>query len=87
MKNAIEIDGRKATVVFDPEIRMFRGEFVELAGSADFYATHVDQLLAEGRQSLDVFLAICAEKGIEPFRTSTSPKSYPPRAVNNSALH
>jgi len=68
MKNVIEIDGHRAVVTFDPEIRMFRGEFIGLNGGADFFADDVDGLYREGRISLKVFLDMCAEKGINPFR-------------------
>ena len=68
MKNVIEIDGQRAVVSFDPELRMFRGEFLGLTGGADFYAADVDRLFEEGLQSLKVFLEMCSEKGIEPFR-------------------
>jgi predicted HicB family RNase H-like nuclease len=30
VKNVIEIDGHKAVVAFDPELRMLRGEFLGL---------------------------------------------------------
>ena len=36
MKNVMEINGVKAVIAFDPEINMFRGEFVGLNGGADF---------------------------------------------------
>ncbi|MDX8524928.1 type II toxin-antitoxin system HicB family antitoxin [Mesorhizobium sp. MSK_1335] len=65
MKNIIEIDGHKTSVSFDPEIGMLRGEFQGLTGGADFYAQNVEQLYAEGAKSLEIFLAICREKGIE----------------------
>ena len=68
MKNVIEIDGQKAVIAYDPDIRMFRGSFLGLAGGADFYADSVEGLEAEGRTSLAVFLEACAEEGIEPFR-------------------
>lgn len=68
MKNVIEVDGHKALVSYDPEIRMMRGEFLELNGGADFYAADVARLEAEGRVSLNVFLDMCAEKNIEPMR-------------------
>ena len=68
MKNVIEIDGHRAVVAFDPEIRMFRGEFLGLNGGADFLAEDVEGLFREGRISLKVFLDMCAEKGISPFR-------------------
>jgi predicted HicB family RNase H-like nuclease len=68
MNNVIEIDGHKAVVAFDPDIRMLRGEFLGLNGSADFLAEDVEGLFREGRISLKVFLDMCAEKGIKPFR-------------------
>lgn len=68
MKNIIEIDGHKAVVSYDPEIGMLRGEFIGLNGGADFYAKSVDQFVLEGRKSLKVFLKMCTEKKIDPFR-------------------
>lgn len=38
MKNTMEIDGYKAIIQFDPDIDMFRGEFIGLNGGADFHA-------------------------------------------------
>lgn len=69
MKNVIEIDGQKAVVTYDPELRMFRGSFLGLNGGADFYADSVEGLEYEGRTSLAVFLEACAEEGIEPYRS------------------
>lgn len=68
MKNIIEIDGHKAVLAYDSEVGMFRGEFLGLAGGADFYAASIEGLRDEGRKSLQVFLDICREKGIEPRR-------------------
>lgn len=68
MMNTIEIDGEKAVIAFDPDILKFRGEFVSLNGGADFYADSVNDLAAEGRKSLAVFLDLCREKGVEPRR-------------------
>ena len=68
MKNVIEIGGHKAVIAFDPEIGMFRGEFLDLTGGADFYSRDVDGLYVEGRNSLDLYLDICRDKGIEPLR-------------------
>lgn len=45
-----------------------RGEFLGLSGGADFHANGVDGLIPEGKQSLQVYLDMCAEKGIEPYR-------------------
>ena len=66
--HVIEIDGHKAVVYVDPEIGMIRGEFLGLAGGADFYAKSIEGLVTEGRKSLKVFLDLCQEKHIKPFR-------------------
>lgn len=68
MKNIMEIDGHKAVITFDPDIAMFRGEFLGLSGSADFYAADVKGLLREGKTSLEVYLKACEERGITPYK-------------------
>lgn len=68
MKNAMTIDGYRAVIQFDPEIEMFRGEFVNLNGGADFYAADIEGLKREGAASLKEFLEVCAEEGIEPVK-------------------
>jgi len=68
MKNILVINGEKATIAFDPDINMFRGEFVGLNGGADFYADSVEKLIEEGRKSLAIFMQACAEENIEPRR-------------------
>ncbi len=68
MNNILEIEGHKAVICFDPEIGMFRGEFLGLAGGADFYADNVSDLISEGKKSMKVFLQVCKEKGLSPFR-------------------
>ena len=67
MNNVIEIDGHKAVVSFDPEIGLFRGEFLGLNGGADFYADSMQSLADEARLSLRVFLGVCKEKAVAPF--------------------
>lgn len=64
----MDIDGHKAVVSFDPEIGLFRGEFLGLSGGADFYADSVAGLAEEGQRSLAVYLEMCRERGIDPFR-------------------
>ena len=68
MRNTIEIDSYKAVIQFDPDIDMFRGEFIDLNGGADFYAPDVAGLRKEGAASLKVFLEMCREDGVEPRR-------------------
>ncbi len=64
--NTMNIGGYEAVITFDPDIQMFRGEFVGLNGGADFYAADVAGLRREGEVSLRVFLDACERRGIEP---------------------
>jgi predicted HicB family RNase H-like nuclease len=66
--NFIEIDDTKAFIQYDPEIEMFRGEFVGLNGGADFYGKDIDTLKKEAEISLRVFLEICKEDNVEPYK-------------------
>ncbi len=66
--NVLELDGYKAKIEFDPELEQFRGEILGLNGSADFYGTSLSVLKKEFRNSLNVFLEVCNEKGIDPKR-------------------
>jgi predicted HicB family RNase H-like nuclease len=68
MMNMMEINGYRAVIQYDPEIEMFRGEFVGLNGSADFYAGDIESLKKEGVISLRVFMDACKERGIETRR-------------------
>lgn len=65
MRNTMEINGYRAIIQFDPDIDMFRGEFIGLNGGADFYARNVAGLRKEGATSLKVFLEMCEEDGAE----------------------
>jgi predicted HicB family RNase H-like nuclease len=69
MKNVMEIKGYKAVIAFDPETSLFRGEFIDLNGGADFYAANVKALQREGEISLNVFLDMCREDGVEPRKS------------------
>lgn len=70
MKNIMEFDGGyRAVIAYDPDIEMFRGEFIGLNGGADFYAADIASLKKEGRISLDIFLKLCAEDGVTPLKT------------------
>ena len=71
MMNVMDISGVKAVIAFDPEIAMFRGEFVGLNGGADFYATDIEGLRREGAASLKVFFEMCAEEGVSPYKKTT----------------
>ncbi len=66
MKSMIEVEGYRAVVRYDSELRMYRGEFVGLNGGADFYAKDMAELRDEAATSLAVFLEMCREDGVEP---------------------
>jgi predicted HicB family RNase H-like nuclease len=66
--NIMTVEGNKAKIVYDPEIDMFRGEILGLNGGADFYGKTPDELRIELKKSLQVFLEVCKEKGIEPYK-------------------
>lgn len=69
MKRILEIEGQKAEVSFNADTGLLRGEFIELSGGADFYAETMDALKIEAEKSLRVYLDLCAEKQIAPYKT------------------
>jgi len=66
--NMMELDGYKAKIEYDPELDQFRGEILGLNGSADFYGKSPSNLRKEFKNSLEVFLEVCKEKGIKPLK-------------------
>lgn len=64
MNNVMTINGYQAVITYDPDISMFRGEFVGLNGGADFYAKDIDGLHREGEISLKVFVEMCERDGV-----------------------
>ena len=66
--NVMTVDNYHATIEFDPDLDLFRGEILGLNGGADFYGKNPKELRVEFKRSLQVFLEVCTEKGIEPRR-------------------
>ena len=66
--NMMTLDGYTAKIEYDAELDLFRGEILGLNGGADFYGKNPKELRSEFKKSLQVFLAVCNEKGIEPRR-------------------
>jgi predicted HicB family RNase H-like nuclease len=64
--NLMTVDGYSARIEYDSETDLFRGEILGLSGGADFYGANPDELRLEFKKSLDVFLEVCREKGIDP---------------------
>lgn len=67
--NMMTVDGFKARIEYDAELDMFRGEILGLNGGADFWGKNPKELRAEFKKSLQVFVDVCREKGIEPRRS------------------
>ena len=62
------IDSYHAKIEYDEELDLFRGEILGLSGGADFCGKNPKELRTEFKRSLQVFLEVCKEKGIEPKR-------------------
>ena len=68
MNNVMTVDGYHARIEYDEEIDLFRGEILGLSGGADFYGKNPKELRAEFKKSLQVFLRVCEDMGLEPRR-------------------
>ena len=66
--NLMTVDGFHARIEFNEETDQFRGEILGLNGGADFYGTNPEELRQEFQKSLDIYLQVCKENGIEPRR-------------------
>lgn len=66
--NLMTVDGYHAKIEYDEELALFRGEILGLNGGAEFYGKNPKELRAEFKKSLQVFLEVCKEQGIEPRR-------------------
>ena len=67
--NLMKVDGYHAKIEYDEETDQFRGEILGISGGADFYGSSPDELRREFQKSLEVFLEVCKEQGIEPRRS------------------
>ena len=67
--STMTVDGYQARIEYDAELDQFRGEILGLNGGADFYGKNPRELRSEFKKSLQVYLEVCAEKGIEPRRS------------------
>ena len=66
--NVMTVDGYQAKIEYDADLDLFRGEILGLNGGADFYGKSPQDLRTEFKKSLQVFLDVCTEQGIEPRR-------------------
>jgi len=85
--NIMEINNYRALIQYDPDIEMFRGEFMGLNGGADFYASDIAGLKKEGEISLKVFLEMCIEEGVDPSKNYSGKFNIriPPKLHENIA--
>ena len=63
------VNGFNAKIEYDPALDLFRGEILGLSGGADFFGKNPKELRIEFKKSLEVYLDVCREKGIEPRRS------------------
>ena len=66
--NLMTIDGFQAKIEYDEDLDLFRGDILGLNGGADFFGKNPKELRIEFKKSLETFLEVCLEKGIEPRR-------------------
>lgn len=63
--NMMTLDGYSAKIEYDAATDLFRGEVLGLNGGPDFYGKNPNELRVEFKKSLQVFLDVCCENGIE----------------------
>lgn len=64
----IEYKGYKATIEFDPELRLFTGHVIDLRDDIYFEGDSVQTLEASMRRAVDDYLSVCEQRGEEPAR-------------------
>ena len=91
--NIMTVEGYSAKIEYDEELDLFRGEILGPSGGADFYGKNTRELRTEFKKSLQVFLEVCKEKGLEPrrhfsgkFNLRISPELHEKFAIEAQAL-
>ena len=57
-----------ARITYDPESESFFGEVINTRDVITFYGTGIEELKREFATSVEVYLDLCREKGLEPSR-------------------
>ena len=90
--SVMTVDGYHAKIEYDEEFDPFRGEILGLSGGADLYGKNPKELRSEFKKPLEVFLAVCVEKGLEPrphfsgkFNLRISPELHERLAIEAQA--
>ncbi len=63
----IEYKGYHGAVQFDSELDKFHGRVVNTRSVISFYGSSVGELRKEMAASVDTYLEVCEEKGIDPI--------------------
>ena len=73
--NMLSIGSYRAVVTYDSDTETLRGEFLGLNGGADFCASDILALKAEGAKSLATYLDVCKENRTDPeLHAASSPR-------------
>lgn len=64
--NTLEYQGYTGVVEYDDEAGIFHGEVINLRDVITFQGTCVDELRESLKDSIEDYLAFCAERGEEP---------------------
>ncbi len=64
----LEYKGYIGHVVYDDEARIFHGDVINMRDVVTFQGKHVDELERAFHESVDCYLQVCAEEGIDPAK-------------------
>ncbi len=66
MATSIKFNDYVASIEYDADIKMFFGKIVNLSSPVTFYGASVEELQRELENSIQAYLEVCRERGIEP---------------------
>ena len=69
MKNTIEYKGYIGSVEFSEEDGIFFGKVMGMRTLISYEGTNATELVTDFHQSIDEYLAMCQQEGLEPERT------------------
>ena len=69
LTNLLTYKGYYARLAFDPSADAFHGRVIGIQDVIDFYGRTPDELRTEFKNSVEEYLAWCAEEGTQPEKT------------------
>jgi predicted HicB family RNase H-like nuclease len=66
MATSIKFNDYVASIEYDADIEMFFGRVMNLSSPVTFYGASVEELRREFANSIQAYLEVCRERGIEP---------------------